>query len=117
MKLSDRQSNFTTDLCLFLAWLKIEGYKVTLGEGWRTQDQQDIYYKNGYTRVKYSKHQDRLAQDLNFFIENVSMWEMTEETSKQIFKRVGDKWESLRLGNRWGGNFYGFYDPGHIEAA
>ena len=88
-----------------------------MGEGYRTQYQQDEYFRTGYTRVRYSKHQDRLAQDVNFFVDGVSMWDMPEETSRKLLQRAGDYWETLREGNRWGGNFKGFYDAGHFEAA
>ena len=121
MRLSDKQDHFSTDLALFILWCKSRGYKITRGEAWRTDYQQEEYYKTGFSRVKHSKHQDRLAQDLNFFFDNVSMWQIDEKLLKITMQRIGDKWESMRLGNRWGGNFINsdgshFYDFGHFEA-
>lgn len=117
MSLSDRQDHFSTDLALFILWCKVHGYKITMGEGYRTKYQQAEYLRTGYTRVKYSKHQDRLAQDLNFWFDGVSMWEMSDQTLRLAMQRVGDYWESLRDGNRWGGNFESFFDPGHFEGS
>ena len=115
MKLSDRQSNFLLDVARLIFWCHAEGYKVTSGEMYRTQYQQDEYFRTGYSRVKHSQHQDRLAVDLNFFVDGVSMWQMDEKTQRLSLSRIGEKWESLRVGNRWGGNFSSFFDPGHFE--
>lgn len=115
MTLSDKQDNFNTDMAIFILWCKSQGYKITKGEGYRTQYQQDEYFRTGYTRITHSKHQDRLAQDLNFFFDGVSMWNISDDMLKTIMSRVGDKWESLRKGNKWGGNFIDFFDPGHFE--
>ena len=117
MKLSDKQSNFLLDVARFIFWLNEKGYKVTGGELYRTTYQQEEYLRTGYTRAKHSFHQDRLAIDLNLFIDGVSMWDLSDKMMKLSFQEVFDKWESLRHGNRAGGNFTSFFDPGHFEHA
>ena len=114
--LSDRQDSFNTDMAIFILWCKSQGYKITRGEAYRTQYQQDEYFRTGYSRVEHSQHQDKLAQDLNFFFDGISMWQISSPQLKTTMQHIGDKWESLREGNRWGGNFSSFFDPGHFEA-
>jgi len=97
-----------------------EGLKisVTMGECYRTQEQQDIYYAKGYTKVTQSKHQDRLAVDLNVYIDG------QYNTHPENYRMLGYLWE--QLGGRWGGRFgvdkadyetkIG-WDAGHFEYA
>ncbi len=74
----------------------LPGYELTGGELHRTQEQQDIYIKQGKTKVKYSKHQDRLAIDLILYINGV--W----RTDKISYKPLADYWKSLHPSNTSG---------------
>ena len=92
------------------------GLNVTMGECYRTQDQQDIYFKTGFSKVKYSKHQERLAVVLNLYVDG------HYSTNPESYRPLGELWESL--GGVWGGRFnvakenyetkIGF-DAGHFE--
>ncbi len=115
MTLSDRQSNFAQDVAKLLFWCAANGYKITLGEALRTQYQQNEYMRRGLTKAKHSRHQDKMAIDLNIFVSGLSMWSMTKDMQKLSLQPIGDYWESLRTGNEWGGN-WDFYDPGHFQA-
>lgn len=106
MKLSDQQFLFAVQLNLLYSWLIEKGYKFTLGEAHRTPEQQDIYLQQGKTKVKHSLHQDRLAQDLNIFIDG----QLTYDRHK--LKPIGDFWESLSPENRWGGSWRGLIESG-----
>ena len=58
-----------------------------------------------------SKHLDALAVDLQIFKDGKWL------QSKAELQFVGEYWEKLRKGNRWGGNFVTFLDTPHFEAA
>lgn len=81
------------------------GLEMTYGEVYRTKEQQALHVKNGVSRVKHSKHQDRLAVDLNLFIDGKYV------KDKKKYRVLGEKWEAL--GGRWGGRFS--VAPGDFE--
>ena len=117
MTLSDRQANFLQDVAKFLLWCECQGYKITAGELLRTEYQQKEYVRTGLSKVDHSKHEDKLAIDLNFFFDDVYMFDLSDNTLKTVMRKIGDKWKSMRAGNRWGGDFKSPFDPGHFEAA
>lgn len=117
MKLSDKQYLFAQDLILLMTYLVVNKIKFTEGESYRTDYQQEEYIRNGFSRVKRSKHQDRLAKDFNLWLGNKSMWSMSPEEQKKAFQHVGDFWEGLRVGNKWGGNFSSWIDATHFEGS
>jgi hypothetical protein len=109
MKLIEQQCLFLKDITKLINWAVEQGYIVTEGEGWRTQEQQDIYWNTGKTKVKHSRHQDRLAHDFNFFLQDG-----TYLTTKEQIQPIGDYWESLSPENTWGGNWQ-FTDVPHFQ--
>lgn len=118
MTLSDKQANFLIDVAQLIFWCRENGYKVTGGELFRTAYQQAEYVRTGYSSTKQSKHLKRLAIDLNFFIDGLSMWRYSDQQMlKSDLQPVGDYWESLRVGNVWGGNWTQPFDPAHFQAA
>lgn len=96
MSLSDKQSDFLVDVSALIHWCNTKGYKVTGGELFRTQAQQDIYLGQGKTKAKYSKHQNRLAIDLNLIVDG-------RMATPEEYRPLGEYWEFI--GNRWGGRF------------
>ena len=97
MSLSQRQQTFSIMVANLILYALQEGYGLTFGEAYRTKDQQALYFKSGHSRVKYSKHQDRLAVDFNLFIDGKYV------TDKEQYRKIGEYWESD--GGRWGGRF------------
>lgn len=98
MSLSAKQRDFSLALGHFLVWINTyTEYEVTLGEAYRTQEQQDLYLKTGKSKKKYSKHQYRLAQDLNLYKDGKYC------TDKEEYRTLGEKWESM--GGIWGGRY------------
>lgn len=108
--MSAAQSAFLRDVGHLIAWAFENGYELTLGEGYRTKDQQWLYY-NGKTLVggrimnhpqgrlswtTNSRHMQRLAIDFNLFIDGD--WQTTTEA----YRPLGEFWESLNTKNRWG---------------
>lgn len=104
-KLLESQMAFLQDVCKLLARIETLGYQVTLGEGWRTMDQQKIYVKTGRSKTLESEHLNRRAIDLNIFKDG-------RLCTRAEIKPIGDYWESLNPLNRWGGNWRGLVDAG-----
>jgi len=98
MKLSEKQQIFARNVGLLLNWIySHDNWGVTVGEVWRPQEMQEIYYQQGKTKTLSSKHTQRLAIDLNLFIAGKYV------TDPEKYRPLGEFWESL--GGRWGGRF------------
>ena len=107
MTLREKQSLFLFNVSRLIAWSQGQGFDLTGGELWRTDEQQAIYLRNGKSKAPRSKHQDRLAIDLNLFIGGVY------KTDSESYKPLAEFWESLhpdnRAGYRWG------WDANHFQ--
>ena len=113
MKLSDEQFEFLLDVQMFIEWCALEhNLKITGGELYRTQYQQNHYFATGRSKVEHSYHQDRLAIDLNFFDGSGK-----QLNTKETMRFLGVYWESLNPFNVWGGNYRNFFDGNHFERA
>lgn len=115
MSLSDIQWMFLQDTVKLINKAKEMDFKITGGELYRTQDQQQIYYDKGKSKTMRSKHLKRLAIDLNFFIKNKN-GKRVLTYKKENIQKLGDYWESLNLDgkNEWGGN-WSFKDTNHFQ--
>lgn len=99
MKLSKKQADFARKVGIFLLWIYSHpNWTVTLGEVWRPQRLQRIYYREGKTKTLTSKHTQKLAIDLNLFINGRYI------TNKKKYRPLGEFWEKC-LGGKWGGRF------------
>lgn len=97
MSLVDKQSQFA-DMASRLIQKALElGYKVSLGEAYRTPEQAAIYAQKGIG-IKDSKHIKRLAIDINLFDSNGGYLTKFED-----YEKLGLFWESL--GGVWGGRW------------
>lgn len=103
------QNIFAQNVAKLILYATQSGYQVTLGEAWRTQKQQDYYYKMGLTKAKVSQHQKRLAIDINLFRDGVYL------TETEDYAFIGDYWTKLHPFNRWGGHFSKLRDGNHFE--
>jgi len=122
MKTSEKQAKFAIMVANLILWINtLPGHFITMGEVYRTQEQQEIYIVNGYSRVGVSKHQHRMAFDVNLFVNGKYEPGLTLE-SREKFRLIGEKWEDM--GGRWGGRFGTAkkdydkkigWDPGHFE--
>ncbi len=98
MKLSEKQQVFARKVGFLLGWIYLhDNWGVTLGEVWRPQEMQKIYYREGKTKTLSSKHTQRLAIDLNLFISGKYIIE------PEKYRPLGEFWELL--GGIWGGRF------------
>jgi hypothetical protein len=89
----------------FIGRLDMLGYKITLGEAYRTKEQAAIYAKKKIGSLN-SLHCDRLATDLNLFKSGKYL------TKTEEYKEAGELWESM--GGSWGGRFS---DGNHFSTA
>jgi hypothetical protein len=92
------------------------GYELTLGHVWRDTEAQRRLVEAGLSKTMRSKHCDRLAVDLNLFIDGKYV------DSRDAYRGVGELWEGM--GGSWGGRFgvsvsnykkVVGWDPGHFE--
>lgn len=97
MKLSQKQIIFAHNVTLFLMWIYHQGWEVTFGEVARPKITQLIYIWAKRSKTIISKHLNRLAIDLNLFIDGVYV------EDPELYRPLGEYWESL--GGRWGGRF------------
>lgn len=109
MSLSDIQFNFLKDVAKLILFIEWNNDKVTGGELWRPDEMQKIYLERKKTTVKYSNHQDKLAIDLNIFVNGNLTYK------KSALQKYGNFWENLNPKNKWGGNFKNFMDSNHFE--
>ncbi len=110
----EQQASFLKDAARLVLQAEKFGLTVTGGELFRTQEQQDIHFKSGKSKLRHSTHQDRLAIDLNFFKKSASgSLELTY--NKADIQPFGDWWEKQNPLNKWGGNWSGFIDTPHFQ--
>ena len=121
--MKEKQFIFIQNLAKLITWAFENGYQLTIGEALRTQDQQMLYFE-GLSVVKIggnthlakttrktqtlaSKHLDKLAIDLNVFINGVY------RTDKESYKELAEYWKSLHpenvAGYDWG------WDANHFQ--
>lgn len=72
------------------------GWEVTLGEAWRSEEEARRLAARR-VGIRRSLHCDRLAIDLNLFVDGV--WLQSTEAHREL----GEWWESV--GGAWGGRF------------
>lgn len=105
MTLLQRQQIFAHNLGKFLVWCFQNNYKVTVGEVFRTEEQHEFNIKAGKTKANRSLHMDRLAFDVNLFLDTNGDGKAEYVTDTAKYKPLGDYWRSLHPHNRWGGDW------------
>jgi D-alanyl-D-alanine carboxypeptidase len=109
MTLAPQQDAFLRDVVLLLQYAWHEGFAVTGGELYRTEEQEAIYVANGRSSTMNSMHLQKLAIDLNF------IWAGSLLENKGALQKIGEFWKSLGPHNRWGGDWEHPVDAGHFE--
>jgi len=121
MNTSDIQWEFTQDIAKLIMFAKDNNYKLTLGEAYRTSDQQKLYfYGQSITEVGLgidlvsapvrsktmkSDHLNRLAIDFNIFYDYDKDGDKDYISDKKLAEKLGAYWESLNPKNYWGGRW------------
>jgi hypothetical protein len=107
MEMYQEQTKFARDVAKLIQFICVHGFYLSLGEVYRTQEQAEIYVKEG-KGIKNSLHCKRLAIDLNLFTKDG-----TYLTNGKDYQQFGVFWESLDPQNKWGGYFT--QRGGHID--
>ena len=117
MTLSEKQRAFTRNVVSLISWAHSQGWEITLGEVYRPKILQYLNLWAKRSQTLKSKHQDRLAIDLNLFIDGKYI------TNPNKYRPLGEHWESL--GGKWGGRYSVLekdydkkvgWDSGHFES-
>ena len=108
MGLKEKQFQFGEMVWKLLSWLVTNGYAYRFGDAWRSTDSlsvpgtsvkisyQELLVANGKSKVKYGKHNDRLAIDLLIAKDGADLQD-------EEYRPIGEYWESI--GGTWGGRF------------
>lgn len=99
--LRDKQAKFSVLIAKLIHNITQAGYEVTLGEAYRPPETAALYAKQG-RGIKKSLHTQRLAIDLNLFL-NGKFLTQTDE-----YLVAGLMWEGYSEGDvicSWGGRF------------
>ena len=110
MSLSDTQWEFLQDIAKLIDFAETNDLKLTAGEMFRTDYQHRENLRQGLSKVLRSRHQDRLAFDLNLFVNGEPQWSYCDE-----WELLGEYWESLHEDNVWGGRWQEIKDFYHFE--
>ena len=103
-KLMEAQAEFLLNFCSLVDFATAQGFTVTAGELLRPVEMQKIYVETGRSKTMNSKHLQKLAGDLNFFLPSAE-GKLVYICSVHQLEPLGRYWESLNPKNRWGGNF------------
>jgi hypothetical protein len=96
--LRQKQSRFVRSVARLIDYANAQGYELTLGGGWITQEQAEWNAQQGIG-TRNSLHRERLAIDLNLFRDGRYL------TKSEDHRPLGEWWESLGGDYRWGGRF------------
>lgn len=109
MTLQQKQSVFAQNVARLLMHVDAIGLTCSIGEVFRTQEQAEIYEKEG-KGIKDSLHCKKLAIDLHLFSPHGQYL-----TDMKSYEPLGQYWESLLPVNKWGGRFKPLIDCVHFE--
>jgi hypothetical protein len=87
--------------------------RVRAGQFHRSDAEQARLYEAGLSKVKHSRHQDRLAADLILDLWEEGEWIYQKET--EAYVSLGEFWKALDENNLWGGDWSSFPDGNHFE--
>lgn len=109
--LAEAQQEFAVDVARLILEARRLGYGVTLGEAWRNPALQPYYVEAGLSWTMNSRHADRLAIDLNLFVDGAYA------RDEELYAPLGEFWEALHPGqNKWGvGSGRPRRDANHFE--
>jgi len=96
--LGQKQRRFTRLVGLLIEWAYKQGYELSFGDAYRSPEQAKQNADAGKGIIN-SLHCERLAIDVNLFIDGVY------QTDSAAYEPLGTFWESLGSDCAWGGRF------------
>lgn len=108
MTLGEKQRLFTRLLGELIRFAYANGFELTLGDAYRSPEQAKLNAQSG-KGIANSLHTQRLAIDLNLFIDGVY------QAKSEAYKPLGDYWKSLDAGCCWGGDWHTKQDGNHFS--
>jgi len=122
MSYSNRQFSFIKDFALLVMFCAQQRWKVTGGDLWRSDAEQERLYDMGRSKAHAgeSRHNSRMAIDLNFWnVDGIHMpfieRDLGRDEHDTQLALIADYWESLNPKNKAGLYFKSFRDPYHFE--
>lgn len=98
MTLRQKQSAFAVLVAELIRYATKQGYQVTFGDAFRSPEEAARLARLG-KGIKNSLHTQRLAVDLNLFMDGVYL------SSTEAHRPLGEWWERQHPACRWGGRF------------
>lgn len=98
MTLSEHQRKFAQLVGKLIDWAYANGYELTFGEAWRSDEEAKIQADKGAGIVN-SLHRLRCAVDLNVFKDGAF------QTDIEAYRPLGEYWKTLDPDCAWGGDF------------
>jgi hypothetical protein len=101
MTLSQKQQAFAVLVAELILHVHSRGWAVTFGEAYRSKEEAARLARTG-AGIKNSLHVDRLAVDLNLFIDG------TYQNASEAYRPLGEWWEAQSTADltcAWGGRF------------
>ncbi len=105
MSLGTHQEAFSIHLAMLILRANDLGYKVRMGEVYRTPEQQQFYVQTGRSKTMNSMHLKKCAADLHFI----------KGGELQYPEELGRFWESLDPLNQAGMFWKTFVDAPHFQ--
>lgn len=102
MTLREAQRAFVRNVGGLISYAYSQGWEMSFGDAWRPD-------RDGH--VKDSLHYERLAIDLNLFVDGVYI-----EKDHPAWRALGCFWKGLHPLNRWGGDILPKCDYNHFSA-
>ena len=109
MLLGQKQRQFAFHVHQLIQHIYAMGYEVTLGDAFRDKRALGERGDEGPYGRNASAHKQRLAIDLNLFVDN--QW----IRATAPYKPFGTYWKALHKDNEWGGDFPGKGDGNHFS--
>ena len=99
MRLGDAQRRFALDVAKLIQYIYNCGYECTFGDAYRDPRSHGVMGKRSTYGRATSAHKQRLAIDLNLFLDGKYL------STTEAHRLFGEFWEGMTQDNVWGGRF------------
>jgi hypothetical protein len=99
VSLGSTQREFTQDIADLIQFIYDSGYECTFGDAFRDPRSHGEMGDSGPYGRRRSAHKQRLAVDLNLFLNGEYL------STTEAHRPFGEFWKGMHQDNRWGGDF------------